>query len=73
MPLTLYLTTGIPDNTLPLWAAGIEETLMTRDRVETENGSLLLTDRASRVAAYQTLFAAWDDNDAAGDCDANNE
>ena len=66
VPLTLYLTTGIPDNTLPLWAAGIEETLMTRDRVETENGSLLLTDRASRVAAYQTLFAAWDDNDAAG-------
>lgn len=64
-PLTLYLTTGIPDNTLALWAAGIEDTLMTRDRVELEEGPLFLTDHASRVAAFQALFSAWDENGAA--------
>jgi peptidoglycan/xylan/chitin deacetylase (PgdA/CDA1 family) len=64
-PLTLFLTTGIPDNTFPLWAAGLEETLMMRDRVETAEGPLTLTDHASRVAAFHALFSAWDRADQA--------
>lgn len=28
VPVTLYVTTGIPDGTLPLWSAGLEDTLL---------------------------------------------
>lgn len=31
VPITIYVTTGIPDGTIPLWWAGLEETLLRRD------------------------------------------
>ncbi len=65
VPVTLYVSTGIPDGTMALWDAGLEEVLMTRDRIETEDGPLQLTDHASRVAVHRQLTALWDRNDPA--------
>jgi peptidoglycan/xylan/chitin deacetylase (PgdA/CDA1 family) len=66
VPVTLFVTTGIPDKTLPLWSAGLEETLLNRDRVVLEDRTIELTTPDSRRAAYDQIATAWD-GPAAGD------
>jgi peptidoglycan/xylan/chitin deacetylase (PgdA/CDA1 family) len=41
LPLTLFVTTGIPDGTLCLWEAGLEAILSEKDHVVLEDGSTL--------------------------------
>ena len=65
VPLTLFVTTGIPDRTYPLWAAGLEDVLMHRDIVTTDEGTLHLGDYQSRVEAFQGIFRQWDNSDFA--------
>src|SRR6201993_2472229 len=37
VPLTLFVTTGIPDGTMPLWSVGLEDALAARDHVVLDN------------------------------------
>lgn len=60
VPVTIFLTTGIPDGTLCMWQAGLEQILC-------ENASVVLDGAPVDVAAperkrqvYETLARAWD-------------
>lgn len=64
VPLTLFVTTGIPDGTLPLWAAGLEDALIGRDRVALEDTAIDAATPAARAAAFARIAAAWDGPDA---------
>lgn len=64
-PLTLFVTTGIPDGTLPLWWAGLEDALLERDRVRLGETTLALGTSDERRAAYHRIASSWDGPDAA--------
>ena len=64
MPVTLFVTTGIPDGTLPLWSAGLEEVLLLQDRVLTEGGSIAVATTEAKREAYRQIAASWDNGDA---------
>ena len=65
LPVTLFVTTGIPDGTLPLWAAGLEDVLLHHDRVVLADGVLKLPTIEAKDVAFQRIAAAWDGPDAA--------
>lgn len=65
VPLTLFVTTGIPDGTLPLWWAGLEDALLTRDQVVIEGQRLKLSRAEERRKLYQQVTTRWDGPDAA--------
>lgn len=60
VPVTLFLTTGIPDGTLPLWGAGLEDVLRTREFVLLADARIALPTPEARRAAYARISAAWD-------------
>jgi peptidoglycan/xylan/chitin deacetylase (PgdA/CDA1 family) len=64
MPVTLFVTTGIPDGTLSLWGAGLETILAENVRVEVPRASgtetLHLADAAQRRQLFTALHAAWE-------------
>jgi peptidoglycan/xylan/chitin deacetylase (PgdA/CDA1 family) len=60
VPITLFVTTGIPDGTLPLWWAGLEDALLNRDSVMVDDELVQLSSSESRRAAYQRIAARWD-------------
>ncbi|MGO9359618.1 MAG: polysaccharide deacetylase family protein [Xanthobacteraceae bacterium] len=64
VPVTLYVTTGIPDGTLPLWAAGLEDVLLQRDRVVLTNGAIEVATVEQKRAAFQDIAGSWDGPDA---------
>jgi peptidoglycan/xylan/chitin deacetylase (PgdA/CDA1 family) len=63
-PLTLFVTTGIPDGTVPLWSIGLEEALLTRDSLKLDNEVIKLSTLAERRDAYQRIASSWDGPDA---------
>jgi peptidoglycan/xylan/chitin deacetylase (PgdA/CDA1 family) len=65
VPLTLFVTTGIPDGTLPLWSVGLEDALAERDSVMLVNHIVKLSRAEERRAAFQRVFSWWDGPDAA--------
>ncbi|WP_249225357.1 polysaccharide deacetylase family protein [Tardiphaga alba] len=65
VPLTLFVTTGIPDGTLPLWAAGLEDTLLNNDRVAVEDGHIDVPDFPAKQAAFYRIAESWDGHQAA--------
>ena len=64
VPVTLFVTTGIPDGTLSLWGAGLETILAENVTVAVPSGSevatLHLTDAAQRRQVFAALHAAWE-------------
>ncbi len=60
VPVTLFVTTGIPDGTLPLWGAGLETLLLERDAVEDGGVTYLTVDAAAKRAAYAAISHRWD-------------
>jgi peptidoglycan/xylan/chitin deacetylase (PgdA/CDA1 family) len=64
VPVTLYVTTGIPDGRLPLWAAGLEDALLHRDRVVVGGEILTLATSDERRAAFARIASAWDGPEA---------
>jgi peptidoglycan/xylan/chitin deacetylase (PgdA/CDA1 family) len=64
-PLTLFVTTGIPDGTLPLWSVGLEDVLAERDSVMLHNHAVKLSRPEERRTAYQRISSWWDGPDAA--------
>lgn len=64
VPLTLFVTTGIPDGTLPLWSVGLEDALFERDEVLLEGQTIRLATPEGRRTAYQRIASWWDGPDA---------
>jgi peptidoglycan/xylan/chitin deacetylase (PgdA/CDA1 family) len=61
LPVTLFVTTGIPDRTVPLWTAGLETILLERDRVVLPDGASVRADTPARKRAlFARLAAAWE-------------
>ena len=65
VPLTLYVTTGIPDGTLPLWSAGLEEALLKRASVVVDGEIIKLAKAEGRRKTYERIASQWDGPDAA--------
>jgi peptidoglycan/xylan/chitin deacetylase (PgdA/CDA1 family) len=65
VPVTLFVTTGIPDGTLPLWAAGLEDALLNKDRVTVDGEEIALSSDEQRRAAFTQIAASWDGPQAA--------
>lgn len=60
VPVTLFVTTGIPDGTMAMSGAGLEDTILQRDEI-TVDGHKVLTDTIERkMTAYSLLEARWD-------------
>ncbi|MBE7212165.1 MAG: polysaccharide deacetylase family protein, partial [Gluconacetobacter diazotrophicus] len=64
VPVTLFVTTGIPDGTLPMWAAGLEDVLASRDTVRLDGGTITAGTAVDKRAAFAQIAAAWDGPDA---------
>jgi peptidoglycan/xylan/chitin deacetylase (PgdA/CDA1 family) len=60
LPVTLYVTTGIPDGTVPLWGAGLEDVLRHNDHVTVENRIVMTHTHHLKRAAFRTISAMWD-------------
>jgi putative peptidoglycan lipid II flippase len=69
VPVTLFVTTGIPDGTLRLRDAGLETILLQRDWVEAGGKRHWLADAAQRRSAYRTISGNWDRPGAEADYD----
>lgn len=69
VPVTLFVTTGIPDGTLPLWAAGLEDVLTNRDVVVLPDGDVTAKTPAEKRAAFDRIARVWDGPDAAAHYD----
>jgi peptidoglycan/xylan/chitin deacetylase (PgdA/CDA1 family) len=64
VPLTLFVTTGIPDDTLPLWWIGLEHILLERDQVPLDGQVIRLSTPEARREAYHRIASAWDGPEA---------
>ena len=64
VPLTLFVTTGIPDGTMPLWSVGLEDALTERKSVALDGQVIKLSGAEGRRAAFQRISSWWDGPDA---------
>ena len=64
VPVTLFVTTGIPDGTMPLWCVGLEDTLLERHRVLLDGEAIDIATSEAKREAYAKIAAAWDGPDA---------
>lgn len=60
VPVTLFLTTGIPDGDMPLWGAGLEEILLRRDRVFCEGARIDVETPEAKREAFSRIHQLWD-------------
>ena len=61
LPVTLFVTTGIPDGTVTLWQAGLEAILMARDQVALEGGGAADAGTAkAKRRLFNRLATAWE-------------
>lgn len=60
VPVTLFLTTGIPDAGMPLWGAGLEQILGDKSTVIVEGVPRDVSSDALKRAAYAEIAARWD-------------
>jgi len=63
VPVTLFVTTGIPDGTMPLGWAGLETILRERDSVSFEGASVRLANAKTKRAWFARISSAWDRGD----------
>ena len=64
VPVTLFVTTGIPDGTLALWDAGLETTIAERDSIVAGGVTVPVTSAAAKRAAFEQISRQWDAGDA---------
>lgn len=69
-PVTLFLTTGIPDGDMPLWGAGLEDILRARDSVVCDGHRMNVETPEAKRAAFAALQRQWDGPDAGAHYDA---
>lgn len=74
-PVTLFVTTGIPDGSLALWAAGLEDVLLNQDRVTLEGRAMDVATFESKQSVFHQTAVKWDGPQAADRyasfCDVN--
>lgn len=64
VPVTLFVTTGIPDATMAMWGAGLEHIVDERDVVSL-NGRPIATETIDRkMATFQYIQSLWDGPEA---------
>lgn len=63
VPVTLFVTTGIPDGTVPMWWAGLEDALSRQDRVVLEHGTVGVGTPEAKRDAYARIEKDWDGAD----------
>ena len=63
-PVTLFVTTGIPDATMKLWHAGLEDILLNRNALILEDGTLDISTSELKRAAYLTISLRFDKPEA---------
>lgn len=59
-PVTLFVTTGIPDGTMSLWQAGLEDVLLNHGSVILSSGTLALETNEQKRLAFENLSRLWD-------------
>ncbi len=64
VPVTLFVTTGIPDGTLPMWWIGIEETIQLRDVVIVDGNRSETDTEQKKMALFQALQNRWSGREA---------
>ncbi|MDO1585254.1 polysaccharide deacetylase family protein [Rhizobium oryzicola] len=60
VPVTLFVTTGIPDATLPLYWAGLEDILRSQDTIVLGGKVIDIRAMDQKAWAYQALQTLWD-------------
>ena len=60
VPITLFVTTGIPDGIVPMWWAGLEDALLHRDEVMVDGRSIRVDTAAAKRKAYALIEREWD-------------
>ena len=74
-PITLYVTTGIPDGTVPMWWTGLEEALLLRRQVIVGNEVLTVETATAKREAFARIEGEWNrkgpEPEYAAFCEAN--
>lgn len=64
VPVTLFVTTGIPDGTMPMWCAGLEDVLLNHDHVIIDGATVEVATGEAKRAAYAGTAEAWEQRGA---------
>ncbi|MBG0809454.1 polysaccharide deacetylase family protein [Methylosinus sp. H3A] len=59
-PVTLFVTTGIPDATMSMWNAGLEDIILRKDRVILDGTTADVSSRLDKRRLYASLEQSWD-------------
>ena len=65
VPVTLFVTTGIPDGTLALSDAGLEATIAGRDSIVARTVTIPVATATAKRRAFEQISREWDAGDAA--------
>ncbi len=60
VPVTLHVTTGIPDGTLPMWGAGLEDVLLSRDLVRFGDEVVEVVTPEAKRQVFERIAPFWD-------------
>jgi peptidoglycan/xylan/chitin deacetylase (PgdA/CDA1 family) len=60
VPVTIFVTTGIPDGTLPLAHAGLEDVLGTRDKIKVDGEEFEATTPDAKRQLYAQIAMRWE-------------
>lgn len=63
-PVTLFVTTGIPDATMGLWHTGFEDILLNRNELILEDGTVDISTSELKRAAYLNISPRFDKSEA---------
>jgi peptidoglycan/xylan/chitin deacetylase (PgdA/CDA1 family) len=64
VPVTLFVTTGIPDATMSMWGAGLEQIIRERDFVMLDGRRVGTKTLDEKVAVFQDIQRLWDGPEA---------
>jgi peptidoglycan/xylan/chitin deacetylase (PgdA/CDA1 family) len=64
LPITLFITTGIPDQTLLMLYAGLEDTILGRNRVIVDDNMIEVGTPDAKRNAYTRIAKAWEGSQA---------
>jgi peptidoglycan/xylan/chitin deacetylase (PgdA/CDA1 family) len=67
VPVTLFVTTGIPDGTLELFWAGLESVLSSRQSVMFEGETMPVPTSVAKREAFRRISAVWDRGNIKGE------
>jgi peptidoglycan/xylan/chitin deacetylase (PgdA/CDA1 family) len=59
-PVTLFVTTGIPDATMSMWHAGLEDIILSQDQIAHDGRTVEVETAQEKRAAYATIERAWE-------------